>query len=191
MVVTDPRVIEKLCAARLGPEQCVVSPDPNEAVEQACRALFPGLERAAVWAFTDRGPLSCVTAAPALTVWAHAILNRRDTPPEVIRVIAKHELLHFRFPPREADGGTTLIHPPEFVLEEGSLSPLGWQAWAWIWRNLGPWLERRKRLQRIDIRATWRDSLVLPAMSLDDVREEASGLAAGVVREAEMSGFVP
>ncbi|QDS97697.1 hypothetical protein HG15A2_09610 [Adhaeretor mobilis] len=53
-----------------------------------------------------------------------------------------------RVPGREIDG-QLVSHPPEFYQAEREIAPERERSWDWIWRNLGPWLEERTKLEQI------------------------------------------
>jgi hypothetical protein len=83
----------------------------------------------------------------------HPVLNHRQTPVEVLRFLAKHELTHIVRPPRLIDGyGET--HPPEFWEHEAEIGPERYAAWAWIYKNLGRCLRRGD--QGIRVTGKWR-----------------------------------
>jgi hypothetical protein len=66
----------------------------------------------------------------------HPILNRPDTPIEIVRFIAKHELAHIVRPGRWSASGHWEGHPPEFWELEYRLAPERWACWHWISDNL-------------------------------------------------------
>jgi len=65
----------------------------------------------------------------------HEILNRSDTPREVIEFILSHEVLHISVPPREIDG-RLVKHPPEFWEAETRLFPERTLVWSWLYAAL-------------------------------------------------------
>ena len=60
----------------------------------------------------------------------HPVLNRPDTPIEVVRFIAKHELVHLHLP----GGG----HSPGFWEKELEVGPERFAVWSWLHQNLYP-----------------------------------------------------
>jgi hypothetical protein len=60
----------------------------------------------------------------------HPVLNRRDVPIEVVRFIAKHELVHLEM----FDEG----HSDRFFERELEVGPERFAVWAWLHQNLYP-----------------------------------------------------
>ncbi len=83
----------------------------------------------------------------------HAVLNHRETPLEVLRFIAKHELTHLVRPPRMV-GRAWEAHPPEFWEHEAAVGPERYAVWAWVQCNLGGCLRRGE--QGIRVTGKWR-----------------------------------
>ena len=76
----------------------------------------------------------------------HPILNRGDTPIEVVRFIAKHELTHLVV----TEGG----HPPRFWERELAVGPERFAVWSWLHGNLAnPLRETRWGLR---VLRSWR-----------------------------------
>ena len=75
-------------------------------------------------------------------VYFHQVLNHPATPLEVLRAIAKHELLHFAVPPTYGPDPRwpRLVvkesHPPEFWVEERRIAPEMPAVWGWLRANL-------------------------------------------------------
>ena len=127
---------------------------------------FPELRQRIDFFFVDRGPLACIWAgADGARIYAHQVLNRSDTPPEVIGLICKHELLHLQIPPLTV-AGKEVQHPPEFWVRERAICPERRAAWTWVWTNLWDCLKHRPRLERIDVLPKWRESWSRPRADL-------------------------
>lgn len=76
----------------------------------------------------------------------HPILNHAQTPIEVVRFIAKHELTHIEL----GRPG----HPPEFWAREYEVGPERYAVWPWIFRNLRRSL--RDDANGLRVIRTWR-----------------------------------
>lgn len=133
--------------------------DITELVEAMRAEHFPSLPGPVPVFFTVHEPLACailesdVLAFPA--VYYHQVLNHPETPIEVARFIAKHELLHFVVPPQRR-GRFVDTHPPEFWDAEERIAPEGPMAWGWIWANLHRCLRSQPRNQRVAVNASWK-----------------------------------
>jgi hypothetical protein len=82
----------------------------------------------------------------------HPALNHPDTPVEVLRFIAKHELLHIVTPPRMI-GPAVATHPPEFWEREFLIGPERYAVWAWIRKNIA---RSRGRQEGYCVSAEWK-----------------------------------
>ena len=140
--------------ARLQPSLQFTAVHPDAIVEEVRQLLFPGLTTNLAWCFVDQGPLACIEAISG-TIYVHNVLNHADSPTEVLRFIAKHELLHLIVRPALV-AGHMKDHPPEFWRQERAIAPEGSEMWAWLWLNLGSCLWPRPRLGRVDVRPNWR-----------------------------------
>ena len=87
----------------------------------------------------------------------HEILNRRDTPREIIEFILVHEMLHIVIPSREIEG-RTVHHPPEFWEAELRLFPARGLAWGWLYWALLPWLKSDEKRERTLVLRGWHRS---------------------------------
>jgi len=101
--------------------------------------------------------LACITLPKGQPGWIglHALLNRLDTPVEVLRYILTHELLHTVIPPHVVDGKTT-AHPPEFWAREGELAPERKAAGNWLWLNFGIYLKEYAKREGVFVKPGWR-----------------------------------
>jgi hypothetical protein len=130
----------------------------RDVVQEVQARWFPQLVAPVPVFFAEHGPLACAMtfdrelAFPA--VYYHQVLNHPQTPPEVLRFIAKHELLHFVVPPKQR-GRYLDAHPPEFWDREDEIAPEARLAWAWIWANLHTCLKSRSRLRSPKVTRAW------------------------------------
>ena len=147
----------KLEQARIQPYLWFTPFSVLDILEQVRSEHFPELSGTVRMYCVNRGPLACVGAEESsATIYLHQILNHGDTPVEVVSTICKHELLHTRIPP-VVKGKRTIQHPPEFWEAERVMTPERSAAWSWIWINLGLYLKKRPRLERIDVLWNWRE----------------------------------
>lgn len=65
----------------------------------------------------------------------HPVLNHPQTPVEVVRFIAKHELIHLVYPPAWIDFSLEM-HSPAFWAMEAAVGPERFAVWSWIHQNL-------------------------------------------------------
>ena len=127
-------------------------------VEEVRARWFPEVAAPVPVFFATHDPLACAIthdrelAFPA--VYYHQVLNHPETPVEVLRFIAKHELIHFVVPPRQR-GRFLDPHPPEFWEREDEIAPEARLAWAWIWANLHTCLKSRARLRSPKVTRAW------------------------------------
>jgi hypothetical protein len=136
---------------------------------------FPGIEVMVSVSFMQ-APLSRTESLASVRVGdrtagirIHEILNRSDTPREVIEFILGHEVLHIRVPPREIDG-RIVPHPPEFWEEEGRLFPTRSLVWAWLHTALWPRLKLDKQREATMVKRGWQNGVHSPFPTLEDVR---------------------
>jgi hypothetical protein len=99
----------------------------------------------------------------------HEILNRSDTPREVIEFILSHEALHVRVPPREIDG-RPVKHPPEFWEAETRLFPERSIVWAWLYAALWPRIKFDKKRESTMVKRGWQNASDRRFPSLEDAR---------------------
>ncbi|MCC7363393.1 MAG: hypothetical protein IT303_03395 [Dehalococcoidia bacterium] len=127
-------------------------------VEEVRSLYFPRVPGPVPVFFAAHRPLACaVTASEELVfpaVYIHQVLNHPETPVEVLRFIAKHELLHLAIPPKRS-GRRVQTHPREFWDAEARIAPESRLAWQWITENLGPCLARSSRAREVHITRTW------------------------------------
>jgi len=100
----------------------------------------------------------------------HEILNRADTPEEVIEHILKHEILHIVIRPRQIDS-RTVKHPPEFWEAEKRISPEREEAWDWLSIALIAHLRIDEKREAAMIRRGWERSISNPFPTFADARE--------------------
>jgi hypothetical protein len=156
MLVDDLREASERRKARLEPRLWFVHFDIMEIMDRVRHEHFPHLRHGLEFFFVRRGPLACICSGDnAATVYAHEVLNLSETPEEVFSTVCKHELLHLVVPRREVKGRLT-SHPPEFWERECKIAPERSLAWGWLWTNLGGCLWLRPRLERIDVRPSWK-----------------------------------
>ena len=100
----------------------------------------------------------------------HEVLNRADTPREVIEFILIHELLHIEIRPREIDG-KRVMHPPEFWEAEARLYPQRQLIWAWFYFALERWLRDDEKREGMMVRRGWHATASQRFPTLEDERE--------------------
>lgn len=177
MIVSDIAESVKLQRARVQPNLSF-TPFALEVVAQSVRnRCFPEIKRHIECFFVERGPLACIEipVSPGVpVVYFHNILNHQETPLEVIGLICKHELLHMLIPPREVDGRKK-DHPPELWDSEKAIAPERTICWLWININLGIYLKRRPRLERMDVLPGWRKLAFMPRLTLKECADRFPG----------------
>ncbi len=138
-----------------------------DVVEEVRARWFPEIPGPVPAFFATHEPLACaVTAHHELAypaVYYHQVLNHPETPVEVLRFIAKHELIHFVVPPRQR-GRFLDPHPPEFWDREAAIAPEARLAWAWIWANLHSCLKARARLRSPKVTKAWHSLEFAPRL---------------------------
>ena len=112
----------------------------TEVVEEMRAAYFPELEAEQVEVrFRAEGSLAYIARGfmgrDRHLVVFHPVLNHPQTPVEVLRLVAKHELTHIVRPPRMV-GRSYEPHPPEFWEHEAAIGPERYAVWTWIHKNL-------------------------------------------------------
>jgi hypothetical protein len=166
---------KKLEQARIQPYLWFTPFPVLDVLEQVRSEHFPELSGTVRIYCVNRGPLACVVGEDSsATVYMHQLLNHNDTPVEVVSTICKHELLHIRIPP-VVEGKRTIQHPPAFWEEERAMAPERSAAWIWIWINLGSYLKKRPRLERIDVLCNWRERWHQPMLDVVACRRLLSG----------------
>jgi hypothetical protein len=132
---------------------------------------FPELHGNIPFAFLNSGSLARIRNVERWTtvigheILAHQVLNRGDTPVEVMTLVLKHELTHLVIPPTTANG-VTVNHPPAFWAFEARICPERLAAWGWVWMNLWDCLRSRPKLERIDVLPRWREAWGYPRLSM-------------------------
>jgi hypothetical protein len=136
---------------------------------------FPGLE-IPVWAAFSRVSLSRTESLASIRfndrtaeIRIHEILNRSDTPREVIEFILGHEVLHIKVPPREIDG-RLVSHPPEFWEAEARMFPERSLVWAWLYAALWPRIKSDKKREATMVKRGWQDGISRHFPTLEDAR---------------------
>jgi hypothetical protein len=156
----------KLWEARVRPYLHFTTFGVRDALDAVRSQHFAGVRQRVEFHFVDRGWLACICFTDdSAHIYTHQVLNHRDTPIEVIRLICKHEFLHLVIPSITVRG-REVQHPPEFWAREKEIAPEREAAWAWVWTNLGLWLKRRPRLEGIDVLPKWRESLSRPKVDV-------------------------
>jgi hypothetical protein len=121
------------------PFESLVPYSLSDVLEEMRAAHFPGIDQPVEVRIAAEGPLAYIQAGfmgrgRHLVVF-HPVLNHLQTPIEVIRFIAKHELTHITRPPRGV-GADYEVHPPEFWEHEAAIGPERYAVWAWVHKNL-------------------------------------------------------
>jgi len=119
----------------------------SEIIEETRAVHFPELDDHLEVRIAAESPLASMRADfmgwnKHLVVF-HPVLNHPQTPIDVLRFLAKHELTHIARPPRLI-GGYVDTHPPEFWEHEVEIAPERYAVWAWIRQNLGQCLRREE-----------------------------------------------
>jgi hypothetical protein len=129
----------------------------SSVVEEMRAAYFPEIEDQFEVRFAAEGPLAYISrgfmGSNRHLVVFHPVLNHPQTPIEVLRFVAKHELAHVARPPR-AVCGEYEAHPPEFWKLEAAVAPERRAAWWWIDRNFSRCGRHGER--GYSISRTWR-----------------------------------
>lgn len=103
----------------------------SDVVDEVRATHFPEIERRVEVRISSFDPLASIhynfMGPGEHMVRFHPILNHRDTPLEVVRFLAKHELTHVLFP---QEG-----HPPQFWEHEQTVAPERASAWRWLYEN--------------------------------------------------------
>jgi hypothetical protein len=113
---------------------------------------------------------SVIVGESAGDIRIHEILNRSDTPREVIEHILKHELLHIVIRPRSI-AGHVVKHPPEFWEAERRISPQGDLVWNWLYLALISHLKIDKKREATTIKRGWESSIIDRFPTLDEARD--------------------
>ena len=149
---------------------------------------FPGTEIAASVSFLRASlsrthPLTSIRNDDRTAkIGIHEILNRSDTPREVIEFILGHELLHMVIRPRQIDG-RVVNHPPEFWDAEVSLFPTRTLVWAWLYEALWSCLKVDKMREVTMVRRGWHNKVSNPFPTLKHIR-------AGVEADAKIMRYL-
>lgn len=129
----------------------------SDVLEEMRAAYFPEIEERVEVRMVRTSALAAMYAGfmgrDRHMVVFHPVWDHRDTPVEVVRFIAKHELTHIARPPRFVDGDLE-SHPPEFWEHERAIGPEGYAVWAWIRHNFGACIERG--YQGVRVTSRWR-----------------------------------
>ena len=108
--------------------------------------------------------------ARAAKIRIHEILNRSDTPRDIIEFILVHEMLHMVIRPRQTDG-RTVQNPPEFWEAELRLFPARRLAWDWLSWTLIPWLKSDGKRERTLVLRGWHKGARRSFPTIEEVRE--------------------
>ena len=162
MLIKELAAQRKLWRSRVRPYLNFTAFSVRGVLDEVRRQHFAELHHDVEFRFVNRGTLGCICFADdTARIYAHQVLNHKDTPTEVISLICKHELLHLVIPSTTVRD-REVQHPPEFWAREREIAPERKLAWAWIWTNLWSCLKHRPRLERIDVLPKWRESLSWP-----------------------------
>lgn len=152
--VTNPKKAHRLERARAQPALCFLGIDLSGLLQELLAGQFVGVTCDVRVSFVSGGPLVCILirdAGPA-HIYIHQVLNHPETPPEVIRYVLQHELLHLQFP---AEGDQP--HPSAFREAEKRLCPEMPAAWMWMRTNLWQFIRNDCSRQRVKVTRNWRD----------------------------------
>jgi len=129
----------------------------DEVVASVRADYFPLLTVETPVVFADGRPIACIADAGSATpvIYIHPALSRPETPPEVLRFIIKHELLHIEVPSVRS-GRRVLHHPPAFWEREWEIAPESRECWAWLRQTLGDWLVVNHGAQSAEVRVRRR-----------------------------------
>ena len=130
----------------------------TQVVEQVRAVHFEDIESELEVRVADAGPLAFIRhdfmGKGSHLIVFHPVLNHPETPVEVVRFIAKHELTHIVCPGSEI-GGYWEPHDDAFWEYEAAIAPERSAAWAWINKNLRRCLRDSRYGLRVSRR--WRD----------------------------------
>jgi hypothetical protein len=147
----DERLIPRRQPLLFQPVETVAPFRFSAVVEEARATWFPDLDCEVEVRIAALGPLASVwyhrMGWERHVIVFHPILNRPDTPIEVVRFIAKHELTHLLVRDDED-------HSQRFWRHELRVGPERFAAWAWVHANLGGTLRGTRRGLRV--LRTWR-----------------------------------
>ena len=160
---------KKLLADRQSPNLHFISFSVREVIQDVQTMYFPDFDLPVAFYFVTSGSLACCSEdrnSKVFSIYAHEVLNHRDTPREVIALICKHELTRHLIPPRKI-GKKMVDHPPEFWEYEKQIAPERGNVWMWVHVNIGGCIKRRPLLERTDVLKTrpeyWQvDRLSIP-----------------------------
>jgi hypothetical protein len=155
-IITDFKEMLRLEHARRQPALPFGSFSVNGMLTGIRAELFPEVTQPVLIRFVTEGPLACICSDKShATIYIHQLLNHHETPVEVISTIIKHELLHLRILPAILNG-REVQHPEEFWNAEMAIAPERKLAWLWIYTNFPFHVQRRPRLERVDVARGWR-----------------------------------
>ena len=150
--LSDPKKARRLRLARTQPALCFVDLNLPALLNELLAGQFADIDQDVRVSFVSEGPLACIETGQPAQIYIHQVLNHPDTPPEVIRYVLQHELLHLRIPPEGDD-----THPPGFRAAEKRLCPDMNIAWGWMLINLGQFTRKDPSRQRVKVSRNWRE----------------------------------
>lgn len=128
----------------------------TDLMEQVRAVHFPDIEREIEVRIVAAGQLAFIhhdfMGRQSNLVVFHPVLNHPQTPVEVLRFMAKHELTHIACRGSPTPDGGWEPHDAEFWEYEAEVGPEREAAWAWIFKNLGRCLRRERMGLRVSRR---------------------------------------
>jgi hypothetical protein len=175
-IITDFKEMTRLRKAREQPSLSFLSFSIAESLSDIRFERFPDIRHEVHIAFVDDGPLACIVHDESqATIYIHQLVNRHETPHEVINTIIKHELLHLCILPSFV-GGKEVQHSDDFWAAEADMSPERHLAWLWVYTNFAICVKRRPRLERVDVLPGWRKAW---CSRIDSIKECQKLIAPG------------
>jgi hypothetical protein len=137
MIITDPKRVRRLRAARRSPYLPMLTFDIQALCKKIAKAHFPDLRLPVFVSFVEDETLAYVVKeTDRADIFIHVLMNDPSTPRQVFHHVLTHELLHL-IVPYETINGKEVSHTPTFWLHESRLVPERSVSWTWIWRSFG------------------------------------------------------
>lgn len=154
---------------RKDPEIPFVSIDTNVVMAGLIAAHFPNLTRTVRLYFLQQPMLACVSTDDfTAEIFIHSLLNHPSTPPEVLRFIIGHELIHLVVPGETIDGKHT-SHPPAFWEMEKALFPERHLCWGWVRMNFRARIRFDMKEEGTYVKQGWKRAWGAPTCSWENV----------------------
>jgi hypothetical protein len=156
MIITDPKRVRRLRAARRSPYLPMRTFDIQTLCKKIAKAHFPDLRLPVFVSFVEDETLACVVnETDRADIFIHVLMNDPSTPRQVFHHVLTHELIHL-IVPYETINGKEVSHTPTFWLHETRLVPERSVSWTWIWRSFGRCLRRDHKNERMCVTKNWK-----------------------------------